>query len=235
MKTAFLYTWAFLQNLFEAICVPRKSGHGAFIIIDGGEGAGKGTIVERLKQKYPHVTFSREPGGTEYAEEMREVMLKSSHAKGASARTIFLLVSAGRSDHMHRKAEGIVTSGRHFVSDRGDVTSWGYQVGGQEGGYAIAKLFFQVRKSVYALIRPDLYIVLEVDPVEGARRVAARKGEVNHFDERKRDFHERVMRAYRVFGRLFPMRVRFVDANPGRDEVFASVDAIVAPYLTKLP
>jgi len=233
MKKIFLYTGAFLENLFEAIFVPRTRGHGNFIIIDGGEGAGKGTIVERLKQKYPHVTFSREPGGTEYAEEMREVMLKSPHAKSASARTLFLLVSAGRSDHMHRKAEKIVVSGEHFVSDRGDITSWGYQVGGQEGGYAMAKLFFQVRKSVYASIRPDLYIVLEVDPIEGARRVAARKGEVNHFDERKHDFHERVMKAYRTFGKLFPMRVKFVDANPSRDEVFASVDAIIAPFLIK--
>lgn len=235
MKTALLYTLVFLKNLFEALCVPRKRGHGAFIIIDGGEGAGKGTIVERLKQKYPNVTFSREPGGTDYAEEMREVMLKSPHAKGASARTIFLLVFAGRSDHMHRKAEPTISSGNHFLSDRGDVTSWGYQVGGQEGGHEIAKLFFHVRKNVYSTIRPDLYIILEVDPAEGARRVALRKGEVNHFDERKRDFHERVMKAYRTFGRLFPLRVKFVDANRSRDEVFDSVDALVAPFFTKLP
>ncbi|HVU06436.1 MAG TPA: dTMP kinase [Candidatus Paceibacterota bacterium] len=233
MRTAFLYSKVFLTNAISKAFKRHDPSEGYFIVIDGGEGSGKGTVIERLKGKYPAIEFSREPGGTPYAEEIRAVMLQSKYAKEANAITQFLLVSAGRADHMARKAEEVIASGRHFVTDRSDSTSWGYQIGGQEGGYNVKKLFFAVRKAVYKNIRPDLHIILEVDPKEGARRVAARKGEINHFDERKRDFHERVMKAYRTFGKLFPGEVRFVDANRSKDEVFAEVDSMLSSYILK--
>jgi dTMP kinase len=228
MKTAALYAKVFLANALRRVFVRKDPSRGWFIVIDGGEGSGKSTVLERLRAKYPDVVFSREPGGTPYAEEIRNVMLNSAHAKEASGRTIFLLVSAGRSDHMDKKAVPTLRSGKHFITDRSDSTSWGYQIGGQEGGYDLKKLFFAVRRVIYKDVRPDLHIILDVDPAEGARRVASRKGEVNHFDERRKDFHERVMNAYRTFKKLFPGEVVFVDANRSKDEVFADVDRIVA-------
>lgn len=233
MKTGLLYGKIFLLNSLRRLLPKKKDGRGHFIVIDGGEGSGKSTVLERLKAKYPHVEFSREPGGTPYAEEIRKVMLNSVHAKEASGATILLLVSAGRSDHMDKKAVPVILSGRHFITDRSDSTSWGYQIGGQEGGYDLKRLFFALRKVVYKTVRPDLHVILEVDPEEGARRVASRKGEVNHFDERKHDFHMRVMKAYRTFGRLFPGEVVFVDANKSKDEVFDAVDSILNPLLSE--
>lgn len=235
MKTAILYAKVFVGNVFKLVFSRRDPSRGYFIIMDGGEGSGKGTMIEWLKKKYPEAVFSREPGGTPYAEEIRGVMLKSPYAKEANGRTQLLLVSAGRSDHMARNAEIAILSGKHFVSDRGDSTSFGYQVGGQEGGYVVKKLLFDIRKAVYEIVSPDLYVILEVDPEEGAKRVAARKGEVNHFDERKRDFHDRVSKAYRIFARLFPGKVKFVNANKTREEVFAQLDAVVGPFLSSKP
>ncbi len=233
MKTVLLYVEIFVGNLLRHIFSRKNPSHGFFIQIDGGEGAGKDTVIDKLKVKYPYVEFSREPGGTPYAEEMRAVMLDSKLARDANALTQMLLVTAGRSDHMHRKAEHVILGGRSFVSNRGSITSWGYQIGGQEGGYALKKLFFQIHRAIYTKVSPDLYVILEVDPKEGARRVAERKGEMNHYDERKTDFHLRVMKAYRTFGTLFPFKVKFVDANKSRDDVFAQVDAIVSPFLSK--
>lgn len=233
MRTAFLYTSVFLANFFRYFLVRRDRSKGLFIVIDGGEGAGKDTVIERLKAKYPNMEYSREPGGTPYAEEIRKVMLQSQYAKEANGTTQLLLVSAGRSDHMARKAEEVIASGRHFINNRGDCTSWGYQIGGQEGGYLLKKGFFDIRRLVYTRVRPDLYIILEVDPDEGAKRVASRKGEVNHFDLRKHDFHTRVMEAYRTFGKLFPFQVRFVDANKSKDEVYAAVESIIEGALAK--
>lgn len=233
MNTALLYTVTFLRNFFYYIFFRRNSSHGFFIQIDGGEGAGKDTVIEKLKEKYPHVEFSREPGGTPYGEDIRAVMLNSKHARGANALTQMLLVTAGRSDHMNRKAEEAIVSGKHFISNRGSITTWAYQIGGQEGGIPLKKLFFHIHRAIHTNVSPDLYIVLEVDPKEGARRVALRKGEVNHYDERKADFHLRVMKGYRTFAKLFPFRVRFVDANKTREEVFNQVDAIVGPIVTK--
>lgn len=235
MKTRFLYLRVFLGNLFRHLFskLRGRSGRGAFIVIDGGEGSGKGTVIERLKARFPDMAFSREPGGTPYAEECRRVMLDSPEAKGASGRTQLLLVNAGRSDHMERNAEHAILAGKDFLTDRSDSTTWSYQIAGQEGGYELMKLYLAVRKAVYDKVEPDLYIILEVDPEEGARRVAARKGEVNHFDSRKRDFHERVMAGFRTFGKLFPFKVSFVDANRTRDEVYADVERIVERAISK--
>ncbi|HEY0908283.1 MAG TPA: dTMP kinase [Candidatus Paceibacterota bacterium] len=233
MRIVPLYTKVFVSNLLRYVFVPHNHKRGYFIVIDGGEGSGKSTIVERLKAEFPEIEFSREPGGTPYAEEIRKVMLNSQHAKDASGATILLLVSAGRSDHMDHRAAPAILSGKHFMTDRSDCTSWGYQIGGQEGGYALKKLFFAIRPVVYKKVQPDLYVILEVDPAEGARRVAERRGEINHFDERKQDFHMRVMQAYRTFGLLFPFRVKFVDANRTKDEVYADVRAILLKKLKK--
>lgn len=232
MKTAILYSRVFLKNLFRHFFVRKNPHHGFFIVIDGGEGAGKDYQIERLKAKYPHVVFSREPGGSEYGEEIREVMLNSPHAKNASGRTQFLLVNAGRSDHQEKTIEPAILSGKHVLSNRGICTTFGYQIGGQEGGFNLKKAFFQVFDLVLDGAKPDLYVILEVDPEEGARRVALRKGKTNHFDERKREFHLRVMRSYKIFAKLYPFKAKFVDANKQKDEVFEAIDAIVGPLLS---
>jgi dTMP kinase len=233
MKTLFLYSKVIAKNFLAHFIVRKNRKHGYYIVIDGGEGSGKDTVIERLRAKYPHVEFSREPGGTPYAEEMRAVMLNSKNAKEANAATQMLLVTAGRSDHVDRKGENAILNGRHFLTNRGNVTTWGYQLGGQQGGYELKKLFFEIHKAIYTKISPDLYVILEVSPEEGARRVAARKGEINHYDERKKDFHLRVMQAYRQFGKLYPFKVKYVDANKSKDEVFNAVDALVGPLLSR--
>ncbi|HEU0080850.1 MAG TPA: dTMP kinase [Candidatus Paceibacterota bacterium] len=233
MRTAFLYARVFLRNLLRYGLVRRNPSRGLLIVIDGGEGAGKDHQIERLKEKYPDAVYSREPGGSEYAEEIRRVMLESPHARDASGRTQLLLVSAGRSDHQEKTIDPAILTGRNVLSNRGVCTTWGYQIGGQQGGYALKKAFFQVFDLIFARREPDLYIIMEVDPEEGARRVALRKGKPNHYDERRRDFHLRVMESYHTFARLYPFRVKFVDANKSKDEVFQRIDAIVGPLLRR--
>lgn len=233
MKTTLLYAKVFLTNLFLLAFRRKDPKHGWLIVIDGGEGAGKDTMIARLQRKYPHVLVTREPGGSDFAEDIRKVMLESPHAKGASGRTQLLLVSAGRSDHNEKKVEPAILAGQDTIENRGICTSFGYQVGGQQGGYKVTKTFFFLFNIVFDKVRPHRYVIFEVDPEEGARRVANRKGVPNHFDDRKRDFHERVAKAYRLFGRLFPGQVKFVDANKSPDEVFAQLDAIVGPLLSK--
>lgn len=204
---------------------------GKFIVIDGGEGAGKGTQIQRLKELYPGALFTREPGGSEYAEEIRNVILNSPNAKGASAETQFALFWAARADHIKRKIAPALDAGRHVVTDRFDSSSYAYQMHGQEGAHSLKDLFFILRERFLGEYVPDLYIFFEVDPEIGAQRVASRKGEVNHFDERAKDFHERVMQGYREFAKSYPDRVRFVSANGTREEVAASLLEILRPLL----
>ncbi|MDE1874662.1 MAG: dTMP kinase [Patescibacteria group bacterium] len=206
---------------------------GIFIVIDGGEGAGKGTQIARLKEAYPEALFTREPGGSEYAEEIRNIMLKSPLAKGASAETQFGLVWAARADHIRRKVMPALESGRHVISDRFDSSTFAYQLHGQ-GGLHLRDLFFAVRKQFLGDCMPDLYLFLEVDPEESIRRTKQRAtlfGESNHFDEREVTFHNRVREGYREFARLFPGNCRTVDANRSIEEVWKSIEDIIKPLL----
>jgi dTMP kinase len=206
---------------------------GKFIVIDGGEGAGKGTQIQRLKELYPDILFTREPGGSEYAEEIRHVMLKSPLAKDASAETQFALVWGGRADHIWRKVNPALEKGIHVISDRFDSSTFAYQIYGQEGS-DLKDLFFMIREKFLKHCVPDLYIVFDISPEESLRRTRERAnlfGESNHFDEREVNFHERVRSGYRAFAKLFPERVKVVDANKSKEEVFKALLEIVGPLL----
>ncbi len=206
---------------------------GKFIVIDGGEGSGKGTVMEHLKSVYTDAVFTREPGGSLYAEEIRKLALESEHAKSADALTQFFLMLASRRDHGVNKILPSLKEGKNVFSDRFDTSTWAYQVIGQKGGIALGFLFLLIRFFLVRPFAPDLYIILEVSPEEGARRVAERKGKTNHFDDRKREFHERVLKGYRMFGLLIPFKVVFIDANKSREEVVGEVRKAIELIIKK--
>jgi dTMP kinase len=205
---------------------------GKFIVIDGGEGSGKGTQIEHLKKLYPDALFTREPGGSPYAEDIRNLMLNSPLSKDASAETQFALVWGGRADHVWKKINPALERGQHVICDRFDTSTFAYQVYGQ-GGDHLKDLFMLIRKTFLKNCVPDLYLFLEVSPEEGARRVALRKGEVNHFDERKVEFHNRVREGYKEFQRLFSDVVKVVDANKPVEVVREQVVRIINDTLKK--
>lgn len=205
---------------------------GKFIVIDGGEGSGKGTQIEYLKSLYPDALFTREPGGSEYGEEIRNLMLKSPLAKDASAETQFALVWGGRADHIWKKINPALERGQNVFSDRFDSSTFAYQLYGQEGN-DLKDLFFPIREKFLKHCTPDAYIFLEVTPLEGARRVASRKGEINHFDERKIEFHNRVRQGYKEFEKAFPGIVRTIDANPAVEIVKENLLRVIKEILVQ--
>jgi dTMP kinase len=157
-------------------------------------------------------------------------MLNSPLSKDASAETQFGLIWAGRADHVWKKINPALEKGINVVSDRFDSSTYAYQIFGQEGN-DLEELFFLIRKKFLKNCTPDLYIFLEVTPEEGVRRVAKRKGEVNHFDERKIEFHNRVRDGYKKFAGLFPDQVKIVDANPTFEIVRENVVRILKDVL----
>lgn len=203
---------------------------GKFIVIDGGEGSGKGTQIEFLKKLYPKALFTREPGGSQYGEEIRNLMLKSPISKDASAETQFALVWGARADHIWKKVNPALEKGIDVITDRFDSSTYAYQVYGQEGSH-LKDLFMLIRKTFLKSCTPDLYLFLEVAPEEGAKRVAARKGETNHFDERKIEFHNRVREGYKEFQSLFSDVVKTVNANPSIEVVHEAVGRIISETL----
>ena len=155
----------------------------AAFVICGGEGSGKSTVIKAVKERFPDAVITREPGGSPYAEHIRDVMFKDELAKDANSETMFGLFWAARADHMNRLVLPALREGKTVVSDRFDCCTFAYQIHGQKAAY-LEELFWQTRRVFLKERTPDAYIFLDVDPEIGLKRVAGRPGKKNHFDER---------------------------------------------------
>ncbi len=191
---------------------------GKFIIIEGGEGAGKSSQLKDLKELYgDKIITTREPGGTPYAEEIRHLILKSENAGQADAKTHFALFWAARADHMKNKIIPALESGINVISDRFDSSTFAYQIYGQEAK-ELEGFFWQMRDFYLGNDKPDLYIYLDVSAEEGLKRKSFQsEDENNHFDQRKVDFHNRMRSGFVEFLKQVPSVV--VDANSSKAEV----------------
>lgn len=186
-----------------------------FIAIEGGEGSGKSTLVNMFKELVgDKVAFTREPGGSPYAEEIRNVTIKNPLAKNAPPETTLCLMFAARYDNVANLVLPTLEKGISVVTDRFDGSSYAYQVGSQSSG-KLEDLFWSLRKRL-AMV-PDMYIFIDVDPKEGLQRVNSRNksllqaNKYDHFDDREIEFHEKVRRGYLDFFKKVPHIV--IDAN----------------------
>lgn len=191
------------------MAVKSKNERGKFIVIEGGEGSGKSTMVKIAQEHFPHMLITREPGGSPFAEMIRKLIL-CDEAKDAHGETQFGLFWAARFDHVHNKVKPALENGIHVLTDRFDSSSFAYQIYGQEAKH-LKDLFLKMREVYLKEYTPDLYIYLQVDPKEGLRRVAERKGKANHFDTRTIDFHHRLHEGYMDFLNLVPHKI--INAN----------------------
>jgi dTMP kinase len=197
---------------------------GRFIVIDGGDGSGKGTVIEALKAEFSsgRTVFTREPGGTSFAEEIRAMILGPS-AKNADANTMFFLFLAARADHMANLIRPSLCAGKNVITDRFDASTSAFQIFAQ-GGHHLRGLFDVAHQVVCKDVRPYLYLYLDVDPEEGKRRTQNR-GNGTHFDERNHEFHAKVRQGYIEFISTRPHRI--IDANRPVEEVVKETIRVV--------
>lgn len=205
----------------------QTQGRGKFIVLAGCEGAGKTTQILNLKAQYPEAIFFREPGGTEFAEEVRSLMLTSKHAKELTAYEQMNLAFAGRGTNIREIVGPALEAGKTVFVDRYDCCSFAYQIFGMEG-LSLFDLFSAQRVAMGdARYLPDLYVILDISPEEGMKRVSSRKaaeGKSNHFDDRGAEFHARVREGYHRFSESGFGKVSMVDAHPSREEVWKSIE-----------
>lgn len=189
---------------------------GRFIVLDGGDGSGKGTVIRAAQKEFSSdkTVFTREPGGTTFADKIRELIL-SPEAKDADANTMFSLYLASRADHVEKLIRPAINSGRNVICDRFDASTYAYQIRAQEGHH-LKLLFDQIHEVFCGDVRPYLYIYLNVDPEVGAERTRGR-GDSNHFDERKLEFHANVRKGYLEFISSRPHQI--INANRSEREV----------------
>lgn len=193
---------------------------GKFIVIDGTGGCGKGTQINLLKEKFAdRIHFTREPGGSNFAEKVRELMM-SEDARGADGHTHFSLVWSGRRDHVHKTIKPKLEEGIHVISDRFDSSTWAYQLFAQQQK-ELEEVFHFVRDRFLSEMKPDLYILIDVDVDEGVKRMIARDPNKSHFHDRPRDYYERIREGYLDFAEKFGAKI--IDGNKSVEEVHQDI------------
>ncbi|WP_066583259.1 dTMP kinase [Sphingomonas pruni] len=205
---------------------------GKFLSVEGGEGAGKSTQVRRLADELRargiDVIVTREPGGSEGGEAIRNLLMQGD-IKRWSSHTEALLFAAARADHVEKVIQPALGIGTWVISDRFIDSSRAYQgvAGGIDDAAVLALHAFGSRG-----LLPDRTLVLEVPPEIGAERAAARDGAAaDRFAARERAFHDDVAAAFRRFAAAEPDRVRLIDAAGDVETVAVGVFEAVADLL----
>ena len=194
---------------------------GFFITFEGGEGAGKSTQVQwlasTLREQGREVVVTREPGGSPGAEAVRHVLL-SGAAEPFGPAMEAVLFAAARSDHVEQVIRPAVERGAIVLCDRFLDSSRVYQ--GVTGDLDQDFMRPLERVTVNGMV-PDLTIILDIDPAEGLRRAAVRRGEgdADRFEKETVEIHKRRREAFLEIARTEPERCVVMDAGALPEEV----------------
>lgn len=191
-----------------------------FITLEGPEGSGKTSaakrIVEELEKQGYSVLFTREPGGTPIAEQIRSVILDKANTK-LDARAEALLYAASRRQHLVEKVFPALEEGKLVICDRYIDSSLAYQ-GGARGLGIDEVLNINMFATEYKF--PDLTLLFDIDPVLGLERISKNKNrEVNRLDLEKLDFHNQVRNTFLDLSRRYEDRYIIIDASQSEEKV----------------
>ena len=199
---------------------------GMFITIEGTEGMGKSTVMKSLadflNEKGLDFIVTREPGGTEIAEKIRQVIL-SHYDEIMNPETELLLYFAGRIQHVQSVVLPATAAGKIVISDRFTDASYAYQGGGRK--IALEKIRLLEQHFINDL-QPDLTLLLDAPINIGLERIAAR-GIKDRIEEEELSFFEAVREIYLQRAHDYPSRFQIIDANQPVSEVEESVRRII--------
>lgn len=205
----------------------KRARRGRLVVLEGGEGAGKSTqaafIESWLHGQGRQVLRTREPGGTPLAEEIRALVLNP-RDEVIDGNTELLLMFAARAAHLHTKILPALAAGADVVCDRFVDATYAYQGAGRRLGTRVIDALATI---VLGKLKPDLVIVLDIDPVKGLARAKAR-GAADRFEAEALAFQQRVRRAYLARARKQPRRYVVIDGSKSPDEVSAAIGRALA-------
>jgi len=199
---------------------------GMFITLEGGEGAGKSTNLEFARQWLLRagrdVVVTREPGGTELGERVREILLHGRELH-ISAESEMLLMFAARAEHVARVIRPALEADKIVLCDRFTDATYAYQGGGR--GIA-AERIAEIEGWVQGNLRPDLTLLFDV-PVEDGRRRAGLRSEPDRFEQESSEFFARVRATYLARAASEPARIRIIDASQSLEKVEQQIGAVL--------
>ncbi|MBI3545478.1 MAG: dTMP kinase [Gammaproteobacteria bacterium] len=199
---------------------------GMFITLEGGEGAGKSTnllFARQWLQRAGHeAVVTREPGGTDLGERVREILLHR-HDLHMSAESELLLMFAARAEHIAKVIRPALTAGKIVLCDRFTDASYAYQ-GGARG--IPAERIAMIEQWVQADLRPDLTLLFDV-PIVAGRERAGQRSEPDRFERENNDFFQRVRETYLARAAREPQRIRVIDASQALSKVEQAIADIL--------
>jgi len=201
-----------------------------FISFEGGEGSGKTTIIKQLKIDLEKQGFkvlqTREPGGSEIAEEIRQIILNIANVK-MDPRTEALLYAASRRQHLVEVILPALQNGNIVLCDRFVDSSLAYQ--GYARGLGINQIYELNRFAIEDLL-PGLTIYLDLDPEIGLRRIKDNNRACNRLDLESLEFHKKVREGYLLIAKQYPTRIKVVDGSLSKEKLYEGVKKIVLDY-----
>ena len=199
--------------------------HPRFVSLEGGEGAGKTTVLAALRAALEagdrEVVVTREPGGTPLAEKIRALLLQPDD-EAVAADTELLLMFAARAQHVRTTVLPALERGAWVLCDRFTDSSYAYQGGGR----GLDADFIEALERRVVGIRPGLTLLLDLDVAQGRERIQGRDPRPDRIERERAAFFERARATFLARAAAEPQRFRVVDASRAVEQVVA--DAVAA-------
>ena len=205
---------------------------GILITLEGNDGSGKSSVIEAIRKTleekgYP-VVYTREPGGSQIAENIRKVILDVENT-GMDAKTEALLYAASRREHIEKTIRPALGAGKIVLCDRFIDSSLAYQ--GYARGLGIDEVYHMNLYATEGLL-PDLTILVCVKPEIGIARITQNhRGELDRLESEKMEFHQKVYQGYLAVQKKFPTRIQMIDGEKTKEEVRLDALDIVLRFI----
>lgn len=192
---------------------------GKFITLEGVDGAGKTSHIEFIKEYLTNLKLNfimtREPGGTELGERLREILLHDE----MTPKTETILMFAARNEHIEKVIRPGLMSGAIVISDRFTDASYAYQ----SGGKGVEDEEIDVLKDlVQKNLQPDLTFLFDL-PVEVSIKRLKKTRKLDKFEKEEKDFHENVRKKYLMIAKNNPKRFSVLNSEKSIDEIQSQI------------
>ena len=203
---------------------------GKFITVEGIEGAGKTTcmqvVTEVIENQGITAIHTREPGGTDLGEDLRNLLLGHKHT-GMSDDAELLMMFAARAEHIAQKIQPALDDGQWVLCDRFTDATYAYQ--GYGRGVSLEKIS-GLENWVQGKLRPDLTLLMDL-PVEVGMERAGKRSAPDRFESEAWDFFERIRKGYLSIAAEQPSRVKVIDASQDLANVQAQIRAAMEAFV----
>lgn len=203
---------------------------GIFITFEGIDGSGKSSqarlLAEHLQAAGHGAMLTREPGGSEGAEEIRRLLVEGDPDRW-SAMTEILLFTAARRDHLEKTIEPALSAGKIVVSDRFADSTRVYQGAARA---ALRGVVDQLHEQMIG-VEPDLTFIIDMDPAAALSRGLARKSGEDRFEELGLEFQEKLRTGFLALAKDFPDRCHVIDGAQDINVIAARIAKITSDHL----